>query len=92
MISGIVIALIGLVLLPLPGPGSVVLAGGLILLAAESLTMARLLDWADKKRASLMSTVRRICKRLGSLRCCLLGVCVGVLLLAGGIALWHWLT
>lgn len=92
MISGVVIAILGLALLPLPGPGSVVLIGGLMLLAAESMTMARMLDYADKKRANLMSRVRRICKRLGTLKCILLGMCIALILLAGGIALWHWLT
>lgn len=92
MIIGIVIALLGLVLLPLPGPGSIVLAVGLMMTAAESMTMARALDWADKKRASLVSRLRRIGKRLGPLKCVVLGLGLGVLLLGGGLAVWHWLS
>jgi len=92
LIGGIVITLLGLVLLPLPGPGSVVLAGGLMLVAAESTAMARVLDWMDKKRARLMEKVQRLCKRLGTQRCVLLGAGISVVVLGGGVGLWFWLT
>lgn len=91
MIGGIVIAVAGLALLPLPGPGSIVLAAGLMLVAQESITMARLLDFLDKKRARLMSRARSTCKRWGKAKCALLGACAGALLTAGGIALWLWI-
>jgi hypothetical protein len=41
--------LVGTLLLAMPGPGLPVLAAGLILLAAESQSIARMLDWTDKK-------------------------------------------
>jgi hypothetical protein len=47
--AGWVLILVGTLLLALPGPGLLVLAAGLMLLASESLSMARFLDWADKK-------------------------------------------
>ena len=92
MIGGIIIAALGLVLLPLPGPGSIVLAVGLMLIASESLTIARLLDWADQKRFDLIGKARRYCKRLGRLSCFLLGACVGACLTAGAWVSWLWLT
>jgi hypothetical protein len=45
----------GIVALPLPGPGMVVIAAGLALLAQESLTVAKLCDRAElaiRKRVS----------------------------------------
>ena len=50
MIVGIIVAIAGLALLPLPGPGSLVLAGGLLILARESARVAQILDAADAKR------------------------------------------
>jgi hypothetical protein len=49
IVAGWALALVGTVLLAMPGPGTIVLAGGLMLLASESLSMARMLDYADKK-------------------------------------------
>src|SRR3954464_12933828 len=43
----IAITLIGLVLMPAPGPGMVVVAFGLVMLARESMMVARLLDAAE---------------------------------------------
>jgi hypothetical protein len=40
----VLLILAGLVALPLPGPGTVVMAAGLALLAQESLTVAKLCD------------------------------------------------
>ena len=40
----VVLILAGIVALPLPGPGMVVIAAGLALLAQESLTVAKLCD------------------------------------------------
>ena len=41
------ITLIGLVLMPAPGPGILVVAFGLVMLARESMMVARLLDAAE---------------------------------------------
>ena len=89
MIAGIVIAVAGLALLPLPGPGTIVLAAGLMMVAQESSTMARLLDFLDKKRSRLMSRARSTCRRWGKLKCALLAACAGILLIAAAIALWY---
>lgn len=58
LIAGIAITVAGIVLLPLPGPGSIIVAGGLMLVASESVIVARILDRADKIRADLMKKLR----------------------------------
>ena len=45
--AALVLIAIGLILLVLPGPGLLVAAMGAALLAGESLTVARMLDWVD---------------------------------------------
>ncbi|HEY5897237.1 MAG TPA: PGPGW domain-containing protein [Burkholderiales bacterium] len=47
--AGVLAILAGIVLLPLPGPGLLVLAGGALLIAEESRATARLLDWIESK-------------------------------------------
>ena len=42
--GGVLIVLIGIVLLPLPGPGMIVVAVGALLMAKGSRTVARMLD------------------------------------------------
>ena len=54
VLGGLVVA-IGIVLLPLPGPGWVIIFGGLGILATEYTWAARLLQW-----------VRRFVTRMGS--------------------------
>ncbi|WP_428312056.1 PGPGW domain-containing protein [Hydrocarboniphaga sp.] len=46
-VLAVVITLVGLVMMPAPGPGMLVVAFGLVLLARESLMVARLLDRAE---------------------------------------------
>lgn len=92
MIAGIVICVLGVVALPLPGPGTLVLAGGLMILAAESLMIARVLDRADIVRARLMLKMRRVCKKMGTARCVLLAACAAALFIGGAVALWVWIT
>jgi hypothetical protein len=55
--GGIAICLAGIVFLAIPGPGLLILAVGLALIAQESVTLARLLDRAELK-------LRRLWKRL----------------------------
>ena len=46
---GVALCLAGLFFMAVPGPGTLVLALGLVLMAGESSTMARLLDWLELK-------------------------------------------
>jgi hypothetical protein len=59
LVIGALIAVAGLALLPLPGPGSIVLAAGLMLVARESATAARALDFADKHIHRFLQYLRR---------------------------------
>lgn len=47
MVAGAVVILVGIVLLPLPGPGMLVVVFGAALMAGHSLAIARLLDRAE---------------------------------------------
>ena len=54
--AGVLLVLVGIVFMPLPGPGFVPVLAGLALLAGESVGMARGLDRAELK---LRSWLRR---------------------------------
>jgi hypothetical protein len=47
MLAGAVVVLVGIVLLPLPGPGMLVVLFGAALMAGHSLAIARVLDRAE---------------------------------------------
>ena len=53
--SGTLIVIVGIFLLPAPGPGTVVLLIGAGLIAQESLLAARTLDWAELRLRKLAS-------------------------------------
>lgn len=56
MAAGVLLVLAGIPLLPLPGPGLVVIAAGAALIAQESRTAARALDWLERRlRSAVMS-------------------------------------
>lgn len=46
---GAVVSIAGVVFLAMPGPGLLVLALGLALMASESLALAKVLDWAESR-------------------------------------------
>lgn len=57
---GVLITLAGVVFLPLPGPGMLIIAFGLLLMAEESRGVAQALDAAElRARALLARTSRR---------------------------------
>ena len=58
IVAGTLILLAGIVLLPLPGPGMLVVALGALLIAEESLTVAKLLDALELRGRALISRWR----------------------------------
>jgi hypothetical protein len=54
IIFGALIVLAGIVLLPLPGPGMLVIAAGALLMAEESLAIARALDAIEVRARNLL--------------------------------------
>jgi len=52
--GGVALVLVGIVLLPLPGPGMLVIALGALMMAEESHSTARALDWLEAKTRSLV--------------------------------------
>jgi hypothetical protein len=57
--AGVLVVLVGLVLLPAPGPGMIVVAIGAGSVAQESLVVARALDRVELKLRSLYRHQRR---------------------------------
>ena len=58
LIVGLLLLFAGLVLMPAPGPGFIVVFIGAAMLAEESLWAARALDWTEVKLRALWSRVR----------------------------------
>ena len=58
LVAGALIALAGIVLLPLPGPGLLVIAFGALLVAEESLSVAKLLDALESRGRALIERWR----------------------------------
>lgn len=67
MILGVLLTLVGLFFLVAPGPGFIFLAPGLALLAAESLTLARWLDWLEPKLRQVLAWAKRLWHRANKL-------------------------
>jgi uncharacterized protein (TIGR02611 family) len=60
---GLVLFLLGLVLLPAPGPGFLVLFPAAAMIAEESLLAAKALDWAEVTVRALLLWVKRAWQR-----------------------------
>lgn len=66
LVIGTLLTLAGIVLLPAPGPGFLVILVGAAMLAQESLLVARVCDWAEVKARSLLGRAQRAWKHLSS--------------------------
>lgn len=64
--GGLAIVVVGIVLLPAPGPGWLVIFAGLGLLAQESLLVARALDAVEVRIRRIVSQIRRKVSRRSS--------------------------
>ena len=54
--GGALLVVAGIVFLPLPGPGLLIIAAGALLVAEESRSAARALDWLERKARRLRGT------------------------------------
>jgi hypothetical protein len=59
IVGGLLLILAGIVFLPLPGPGLLIIAAGAFLMAEESRAAARALDWIELRVRSVFSHPRR---------------------------------
>lgn len=59
IIGGMLLIAAGIVFLPLPGPGLLIIAFGAFLMAEESRAAARALDWIELRVRSVFSPLRR---------------------------------
>ena len=57
--GGVLLIVAGVVFLPLPGPGVLIILSGGLLMAEESLAAARALDWIELRIRSVFSSPRR---------------------------------
>ena len=84
---GIFLLLAGIFFLAVPGPGTLVLAVGLALIAQESLTVARLLDWLEVKLRPLYLWGKRRWQHAGTAtRWTVMGILGAMALAAAGTA------
>jgi uncharacterized protein (TIGR02611 family) len=82
---GFAIVAAGIILLPAPGPGTLVVALGLGLLAREFLIVAHALDWLEPKLRKAIAAGERLWKRSSPLgRAALV---LAAVVIAGGAAL-----
>ena len=63
VVVGVALLLAGIVLLPAPGPGALVVLVGAAMLAEESLLVARACDSAELRMRALLGWARRAWKR-----------------------------
>ena len=63
IVLGIAIALVGLLLIPAPGPGFIVAFLGLGLLGSEFAPIARALDWAEVKARAVADWAKEVWER-----------------------------
>lgn len=81
--AGIVVTVVGIIAMPAPGPGTLITAFGLVMLAHESLVVARLLDASEVKLRPIVLGALAWWKRrgtgariaLGALALLLVGLC-----------------
>jgi uncharacterized protein (TIGR02611 family) len=59
IVGGALLVLAGIVFLPLPGPGMLIILAGALLMAEESRGAARALDWMELRFRSVFSSPRR---------------------------------
>ncbi len=52
-IVGIIVVIIGIILLPLPGPGLLIIAGGLLILSTE-------FSWAERHLATVKNKIKKL--------------------------------
>ena len=62
-IVGLLLTLVGLVLMPAPGPGTLIVLLGLSLIARESLSLARVLDAGERRLRPLLMRLRQWWRR-----------------------------
>lgn len=80
MVAGVLLTLAGVFLLAVPGPGTVVMALGLAMVAGESVTVAKFLDWLEVKLRALYQRLRQVWKGWSRLQRILFVTAVLVLL------------
>ena|SRR5699024_502895 len=66
--GGLVVVALGIIELPLPGPGTLIIILGLGLLAQESLRLSKFLDWFEVEARRFMDRINRWWKRVSPIK------------------------
>ena len=85
LVVGSLVLLAGILLMPAPGPGLIVVAVGAALVAQESYLAARALDWLEVRLRKLWASIARRWKRTPL---ALKGIVVAFAAMAAGLAGW----
>ena len=91
IVVGLLVLVVGIVMLPAPGPGMVVVALGAGIVAQASLAAARALDWCELRIRALLAWARKLWARAGTLARAAILLTGLVLAGAGAYGTW-WLT
>lgn len=59
MAAGVLLTLVGVFMLPMPGPGTIVLVLGLAVMAGESVTVAKFLDWLELRLRAVYQSLKK---------------------------------
>lgn len=88
IVTGLGLLAAGIVFLPAPGPGTVILALGAGILAREALWMAKALDWAELRARGALKWFLGVWRRAGPLQRA--GLIALKLALTAGVAYLGW--
>jgi uncharacterized protein (TIGR02611 family) len=89
IVIGVAIVAAGLILLPAPGPGMLVVALGFGLLAREFLIVARALDWIEPKLRKALAAGKRLWQRSSALGRAALVLAAAVIVGAAALAAYQ---
>jgi uncharacterized protein (TIGR02611 family) len=59
VVGGIALIVVGIIFLPMPGPGSIIICFGLVLIASEFRHIAQFLDWSELRIRKFLRRFRR---------------------------------
>ncbi len=92
IVLGLALLAVGLIMMPAPGPGAIIVLPGLALLGSEFLFLAKALDWAEPRVRAVISACLKIWKRMpvwARVLLVILGAAAGG---AGAYFAWQWMT
>jgi uncharacterized protein (TIGR02611 family) len=89
--GGVLVIAAGIVALPLPGPGTVIIIIGLGLLAQESLRLSKFLDWLEIKGRKMLSRSKNYWEKCSEPQKMAIIIFITIIILAiiGAVIYWY---